>query len=401
MSATEMSKRAGFPPYYVSRLETGETTFKAFAALQFAGEFLIDFREFKHEPKDDYLKIIAGVMSELDAKLYAESEEAGVELDGEVMAGDAPPPWEDNPLWRRAKHAQTIVKENNARADWLKGNLDRLIKRVEVEVAEFALGLHSELAPAEFMTDGRIELIKKRQTIQMTFEEINENFHRQEELPYIDPANRVDHSIVAILQEKFTELLADFGDDAAIAALNEKVLKNANEQILGQAEIQAFIKQGAAERKKVADSRVTPAPPPVSDARSNKKDLPVYGQARAGRDGFDLPAGAEAMSHIARPFFLDGVGTAYAVYANGDSMEPRFRHGELLFIDPSRPPKRGDDVVVQVAVGGEICGFVKRFVSASDDTTTVHQFNPDEDIKYPTPDVKAVHLVVGSLAAGR
>ena len=60
----------------------------------------------------------------------------------------------------------------------------------------------------------------------------------------------------------------------------------------------------------------------------------------------------------------------------------------------------GDDVVVQVAFGDEICGFVKRFVSASDETTILHQFNPDQDISHPAPDVKAVHLVVGSLAAG-
>ena len=82
-------------------------------------------------------------------------------------------------------------------------------------------------------------------------------------------------------------------------------------------------------------------------------------------------------------------------------MEPRFRHGELLFVDPSSPPKRGDDVIVQVRFGDEICGFVKRFVSASDATTTLHQFNPETDILHPTSDVKAVHLVVGSLAAGR
>ena len=104
---------------------------------------------------------------------------------------------------------------------------------------------------------------------------------------------------------------------------------------------------------------------------------------------------------MSRPYFLDGVGSAYGVYVNGNSMEPRYEHGQLLFVDPSRPPARGDDVVIQVAFDDAICGFVKRFVSASDETTTCHQFNPDGDLEYPTPYVKAVHLIVGSLAAGR
>ena len=406
ISASEMSKRAGFPLYYVSRIETGETAFTGHAALQFAGEFLRDFREFKNDPKDDYLNIIKDVIGELDKKLYEEFNHPGIELDEldeevmvpwPVLTGEAPPPWRNDPRWRRAQHALTIIEENNTSAGASTKRSDQLIQQVEVELAKFGMGLQSELGPVEFMTDERIALITSRQRIDVMFQEIAQMVHRHVLLPYVDVADRVDTSLVAILQDKFTELLIDF-DEARSTALYEIELENSTD---GDAQMQELLEQGTAKRKKVAGSRVTPAPPPVSDARPNKRDLPVYGQARAGRDGFDLPAGAEAMSHIARPFFLDGVGTAYAVYVNGDSMEPRFRHGELLFVDPSRPPKRGDDVVVQVIFGDEICGFAKRFVSASDATTTLHQFNPETDIFHPTSDVKAVHLVVGSLAAGR
>jgi phage repressor protein C with HTH and peptisase S24 domain len=335
-------------------------------------------------------------------KLFDEMHKEGMDIDAEAMDDsiDAPPPWQNDPRWQRAQHALKIVTENNAEASALKERLETLINMVEVEVARFGFELRGDLPPPELMTDGQIALIRKRQEIQIMFEEIGEMRSRQERLPYIDAAKKVDYTVVTILRDKFTELLAEFGDEAAIQVVTAKALEHAVDAF-DDDEVEKFIKQGAAERKKVADSRVTPAPPPANAAQTNVKDLPQYGQARAGRDGFHLPAGAEAMSHIARPFFLEGVGSAYAVYANGDSMEPRFRHGELLFIDPSRPPKRGDDVVVQVAVDDEICGFVKRFVSASDETTILHQFNPDQDISHPTPDVKAIHLVVGSLAAGR
>jgi transcriptional regulator with XRE-family HTH domain len=275
ISATEMSKRAGFPSYYVSRIETGETAFTGHAALQFAGEFLRDFREFKNNPKDDYLNIIKSVMAELHIKLWEELNETGIELDVDVMAGEAPPPWRSDPRSRRAQHAMTIIEENNDSARASKERSDQLIIQVELELLEFGMGLQGELGPVEFMTDERITLIRKRQRIQAMFEEIEQMGHRHELLPYIDVADRVDHSSGAILQDKFRELLLDFGDDAAIAALNEKVPENANKG--GHAQMLELIEQDAAERKKVAGSRVTPAPPPVNDTRPNKRNLPVYG----------------------------------------------------------------------------------------------------------------------------
>lgn len=82
-------------------------------------------------------------------------------------------------------------------------------------------------------------------------------------------------------------------------------------------------------------------------------------------------------------------------------MPPRFEYGQLLFVDPSRPPPKGDDVIIQVKDGGTVMSLVKRFKSGSDDKTVVSQFNPTQDITFATADVIAVYLVVGSLAAGR
>ena len=82
-------------------------------------------------------------------------------------------------------------------------------------------------------------------------------------------------------------------------------------------------------------------------------------------------------------------------------MPPRFEYGQLLFVDPSRPPPKGDDVIIQVKDGETVMGLVKRFKSGSDDKTVVSQFNPTQDITFATAVVIAVYLVVGSLAAGR
>ena len=134
-----------------------------------------------------------------------------------------------------------------------------------------------------------------------------------------------------------------------------------------------------------------PAPPPGG------RDLPVLGSARGGSDGFDLAAGAAAMSYTDRPANLNGVNGAYAVFVYGASMEPRYYPGEMLHVHPHRPARAGDFVVVQLANGGDDThGVVKRFVSRSDDALVVEQMNPSKKISYPADDVRAVHLIVGS-----
>jgi phage repressor protein C with HTH and peptisase S24 domain len=93
---------------------------------------------------------------------------------------------------------------------------------------------------------------------------------------------------------------------------------------------------------------------------------------------------------------LENVTEAYAVYVAGDSMEPRYYAGEVAYIHPLRPPRRGDFVVVQVIVEGSITGYLKRYVGWREGELVVEQLNPPREITFPAPVVKDVHLVVGS-----
>ena len=152
--------------------------------------------------------------------------------------------------------------------------------------------------------------------------------------------------------------------------------------------------EDAASSAPVAD--VSPPAPPPQDGGRN---LPVLGSARGGSDGFDLDNGAAAMSYTDRPANLIGVTDAYAVYVYGSSMEPRYFPGETLHVDPHRPARRGDFVVVQLAgADGETHGVVKRFINRSDDKLVVEQFQPPQKITYAASAVRAVHLIVGTAA---
>jgi phage repressor protein C with HTH and peptisase S24 domain len=79
--------------------------------------------------------------------------------------------------------------------------------------------------------------------------------------------------------------------------------------------------------------------------------VPIVGLARARADGFfddqGFPVGA------AETVRFPGLGDArvYALEISGDSMEPVFRDGDVVIVQPGAPVRRGDRVVVRLASG--------------------------------------------------
>ena len=123
------------------------------------------------------------------------------------------------------------------------------------------------------------------------------------------------------------------------------------------------------------------------------RDLPVLGHGEAGREGFFLDNGI-VQSYVERPWFLMGNANGYAVYVHDASMEPVYRHGNMLYVDPSRPVGRDDDVVIELGDGR---AFVKRFVTRRRGTILVRQFNPIQELEFAESEVRAMHMVVGSM----
>ncbi|MFA5121494.1 S24 family peptidase [Zavarzinia sp.] len=123
------------------------------------------------------------------------------------------------------------------------------------------------------------------------------------------------------------------------------------------------------------------------------RDLPVCGAARGGANALFVDQG-QALEHVYRPAQLAGVANAFAVYAVGDSMEPKYQAGDLLFVNPNLPPVKGCFVVVEL---GAHEAYVKQFLRQSDDTLVLREFNPEtRDLSFPVTRVKAIYRIVGS-----
>lgn len=124
-----------------------------------------------------------------------------------------------------------------------------------------------------------------------------------------------------------------------------------------------------------------------------ERSLPVLGRAEGGSEG-NLVIEEAAIDWTFRPADLQGVNDAFAVYVSGDSMAPKYKNGDLIYVHPSRPLVKGRFVLVETT---EHKGFIKQFVALQDDVLVLQQFNPAEEIIIPRSDVLRVMLAIGSL----
>lgn len=105
----------------------------------------------------------------------------------------------------------------------------------------------------------------------------------------------------------------------------------------------------------------------LSMAAGNKvflpsRTFPLIGMAKAGRDGFfddnGLPSSAEGWDGVDFPDGLDE--NSYALEVMGDSMEPVYRDGDRLLVQPNIDVRKGDRVVVKTRDGEIMVKELKR-----------------------------------------
>lgn len=127
------------------------------------------------------------------------------------------------------------------------------------------------------------------------------------------------------------------------------------------------------------------------DYRAGPRDLPILGYVKAGQEGLFIDQG-ERQGVTIRPEALRDVRTAYAVRVHDTSMSPAFEPGYVLHVDPTRPIKPGDNVVIQTQDGQ---AFIKRLVRRTERVVICEQFNPRQPMEFKPAKVRAIHMVVG------
>lgn len=96
-----------------------------------------------------------------------------------------------------------------------------------------------------------------------------------------------------------------------------------------------------------------------------------------------------------KPQFLSHTQDAYAVYAIGNKMVPMYRDGQLLLINPHKPPTSGCGIIVTKKNNiSLICAFKKH----EKNKLFVTQFSPNtQDHLISETDISAIHTIVSTI----
>lgn len=101
--------------------------------------------------------------------------------------------------------------------------------------------------------------------------------------------------------------------------------------------------------------------------------IPIVGMARAGADGFfdenGFPVGADETVRFPNL----GEEPVYALEIAGDSMEPTYRAGDVVIVQPGAAVRRGDRIVVKTRAGEVMAKVLGR---RNDQTIELLSLNP-------------------------
>jgi len=136
-------------------------------------------------------------------------------------------------------------------------------------------------------------------------------------------------------------------------------------------------------------------PPDAEPERTADADLrmPIFGSARGGLDG-DFIDTQNPIGWRPAPHWMEGVQNPAAIRISGESMEPRYFNGELLWADPSKPVRRKDFVLLEFKDGR---GLIKRYLGPKGEAIEVEQLNPARRLSIPKDELRRVVRIAGTL----
>ena len=142
----------------------------------------------------------------------------------------------------------------------------------------------------------------------------------------------------------------------------------------------------------VTEDDVLKAPTPAeirnADAVLTDSRLPVHGRPGFGKQ---LRWTEEAQKMILIPGDLERTKDAYAVVMPNDSMKPRCKGGDTLYVDPTYITKTGD--LVLVAQKGSDLRDIVQLIAKDANSWTFERLDPAETLNINIKNLDSVHPV--------
>lgn len=125
-------------------------------------------------------------------------------------------------------------------------------------------------------------------------------------------------------------------------------------------------------------------------------DVPVMGTAAGShlRGAFQMTS--DPIDFVRRPPALTGARDIYSLFVEGESMVPQYHPADLIFVNPHKPVRRCDPVVVQCQTGknAEIEATIGIFIKQTADKLIIQKHNPSAEIEILRTTVVSMHKVL-------
>lgn len=127
------------------------------------------------------------------------------------------------------------------------------------------------------------------------------------------------------------------------------------------------------------------------------KDVPVMGTAAGShlRGAFQLQMG-DPVDYVRRPPTLMHAKNIYSLYVEGESMIPQFFPADLIFINPDKPVRIGDAVVIQVkhSEEGHHEATLGILLKRTAEWVMIQKHNPSNEIQIARSTIIHMHKVL-------
>lgn len=142
-------------------------------------------------------------------------------------------------------------------------------------------------------------------------------------------------------------------------------------------------------RSQVTEQRVARGSEPT-------EQIPVMGSAAGSLIGGKFQIIGGPVDYIDRPPALQNARGIYALYIDGNSMEPMFRHGSICVVSEYKPPRVGDVVIVQEqkSPANPVEASIGILETRNGEKVVLRKLNPDGKIELPRQYITAMHKVL-------
>jgi len=126
------------------------------------------------------------------------------------------------------------------------------------------------------------------------------------------------------------------------------------------------------------------------------REVPVMGTAACNSDYGSFKLDTSIIDYVHRPPALLMTKDLYALYVEGDTMEPRFKAGDLVFVHPNKPVRIGDSVVVQIAktIDEPIEAMIAVLSKRTSHDVFLQKYNPDKIINFDNANIVSIHKIL-------